>query len=143
MICEKCGRETDTLVLVPIRQADGKLEPICCEVCAPSSDVYCRIHDRYHTGFTDGTHACIECVEDAVQVHGQQYGHKLLDRIDNASDQWQPLFEWAEMVMEVTNESYEMIVGRAIICLAIRQGLAYNDVTHRALGQGPDYLLGF
>jgi hypothetical protein len=141
MICETCGRQTDLWICLPIHQQDGTLNSLVCLSCAEKSDAYCHMHEMPHIGFSDGTHACIPCINDAFRIYGAQIGRCLLDRIDLADGRWQPLLSWAEDVMPITNEFYPSIIGRAVITLGLRLHQNEEWIIHQTLIYGPDYLL--
>lgn len=67
MKCEICGHTNpQVIVLLPIGQKNGNLDTIACEDCANKSSAYCKSHSRPHAGFTDGTTACLLCIEETV-----------------------------------------------------------------------------
>jgi len=69
MRCVFCGRDPNPVVLVPLQDAEGRLEQFACVTCAAEHGLYCSKHDRPHLGFQDGTHACVECVEEDAASH--------------------------------------------------------------------------
>lgn len=141
MQCELCGRDTDLFVLLPTKQNNGMLNTIVCISCAEKSDSYCYLHDTPYTGFSDGTQACILCINEAFRIYGAQIGRSFLDRIDLTDGKWQPLLAWVEDVMSITGEFYPRIIGRAIITLSQRLHENEEWIIHQTLVYGPDYLL--
>lgn len=84
MHCEICGSDAKLLLLLPLRQPDGKLETLVCERCAEKSPAYCSVHQHAHQGFFDGTTACLLCVEHVVAGHlayGDQIYARLFDHL--------------------------------------------------------------
>ena len=67
MTCEICRKDLDdTIVILPIRQADGKLVTLACPPCAQQSSAYCQAHQAPHMGFAEDTTACLRCIDEEV-----------------------------------------------------------------------------
>jgi hypothetical protein len=64
MCCKICGRDNaGTVYVLPLRQKDGSLTTLACERCAVKSGAYCIQHAQIHQGFTDGSTACLTCIQ--------------------------------------------------------------------------------
>lgn len=129
MVCEFCGREPDTFILVPIRGKQGALEMIACMECAVSRGVYCTKHERIHLGFEDGTHACVLCIEEDVRAN--------LHRSDAIAERLDLEFDEAVRgeVIEQCMRSLSLIGGtvghalvRSIATLARRAGTSFEEM---------------
>jgi len=72
MRCEICRKDPETIVLLPLKQPDGRYNTFACMECSLESGHYCGKHDRPNLGFEDGTSACIKCVEEIVESDGEK-----------------------------------------------------------------------
>ncbi|MBI2448401.1 hypothetical protein HYV44_02470 [Candidatus Microgenomates bacterium] len=82
MHCEICDQDIgQTLVFLPIKRIDGKLNTSACLSCAEQSGYYCQEHQRPYIGFNDGTSACLRCIEKMVTEAPK----------DNAASLWRKL----------------------------------------------------
>ena len=84
MRCEICTNDPYALLILPIKQPDGKLNTIACNGCAYESEHYCHKHDKANMGFIDGTSACGTCVEEVVEEGGQQLAIQIAIRAEDA-----------------------------------------------------------
>ncbi|MDO8498923.1 MAG: hypothetical protein Q7S44_04005 [bacterium] len=46
MNCEICGKDPETINVIPKRQYDGRYDTFACNDCAVESGMYCQKHQR-------------------------------------------------------------------------------------------------
>jgi len=121
MSCEICGKDSEEIVILPIKKQDGNLCTLACLECARKSSVYCKKHNRPHMGFEDGTSACIVCVEEMlVKIKSKK------DKVWESFKKELPLIEvlrlldWAEFSAFCTKDPKEVCILRTIITRALR-----------------------
>ncbi len=64
-VCKKCGREARAHIVNPNVKSE---HAIICLACGIEAGVYCEKHDVPHQGFDDGSTACLECIDEEVQL---------------------------------------------------------------------------
>ena len=145
MKCELCGKDPRVIVILPRRQANGKLDTLACEACAKKSGAYCKKHDRPHVGFMDGTTACIYCIEELVKANeSKAVGIYSRLRDGLSSDQLEYLGDAAETSSEVMRCSASVAVLRFIASKALRTNQTIDEVIFQVTESGRysvDYIL--
>ena len=130
MKCEICGKpDPKLLIILPLHQADGRLDTIVCEECARKSKAYCLRHQRPHLGFMDGSTACIHCIEELVRDN-MDVKSEIMDRVCDAlpRDQAADLVEAAEAVSSVMRCSESQSILRFVATKAMRSFKAIGSV---------------
>ncbi len=129
MKCELCGKDPIKLLLLPLHQPDGKLCTFTCEECARKSSAFCCKHNKIHQGFSDGSTACLSCVEELVQTR-KEYALRIwasiLPLLPSFEKEW--LQEACELSSLVTNDGEEIAILRFIACKALRSNCSVEDV---------------
>ncbi|XOA42996.1 MAG: hypothetical protein ACKKMO_00800 [Candidatus Nealsonbacteria bacterium] len=121
MSCEICGKDSEEIVILPIKRQDGSLCTLACLECARKSPTYCKKHNRPHRGFKDGTSACIVCIEEMlVKIKSEK--DKVWDSLKKELpvEELIRLLEWAEFSAFCTRDPEEVCILRAIITRALR-----------------------
>ncbi len=144
MKCEICGDSSvPTFVLLPIPQKDGRMDTIACEKCAEQSSVYCKKHRRPYLGFTDGSTACADCIEELItsrEAQGVTIFHILEEKLPPT--EFRRLLEWATHSAFVTGDSRSVCVLRAMATKALRRKITIEEVLMRVLKtRSVDYIL--
>ena len=130
MKCDICKKPISELIIIlPLRQPDGKLDTLACEKCATKSKAYCAKHVRPHIGFIDGSTACIWCVDDLVTAN-KGNAVRIRDRIwaELLEDEIEDLNEAAEISAEITGCSDSVAILRFIASAAIRSGKSIEEI---------------
>ncbi len=144
MKCDICKKPNpELLIILPIHQADGRLDTIACEKCAKESKAYCKKHRRPHQGFIDGTTACLQCIEELVKVNKDD-ATSIRDRVREAlpRDQVEDLNDAAEISAEVTGSSESIAVLRFIASKAMRSNQTIEEVINEITeSHSVDYIL--
>lgn len=105
--------------------------PMGCIPCWRERGFWCDRHDQGHQGFTDGTSACLACVEEMVD---RREGRVLVLREIMATfpkDEITELEEWLATVTEITGQSRERCFTRAIATLALRTKTPFSWVAQK------------
>ncbi len=121
MRCELCGSDPRRILLLPLQRTDGRLYTYACEECAKESSAFCYIHGRIHQGFSDGSTACLFCVEEMVEVrkpYALGIWSNLLKILSPTDKEW--LTSAYELGSIVTGDSEEITILRFIVCKALR-----------------------
>lgn len=139
--CEICGEQTNYLLLLPIKQSDGKLDTQACKKCASLSSVYCQIHQEIHLGFPDNTSACPKCIEGLVSKQGKLIGNKLLRLVDTRDNNWENFIDWVRDVQMFAKDTAAVAASRAVISYALRHRLSPERVIEMVEEQGPQLIL--
>ncbi len=144
MKCEICGsKDPPLLMLLPIKQKDGKLETMACKKCAEKSSAYCKKHRRIHQGFIDGTTACLSCVEELVEAN-RAIADKISDRINDALGEGQlqdDLNEAAETASVIMSCTVEISILRFVSSKAARTNCTVEKVIVEVERKGSSYFL--
>ena len=124
MKCEICKKSIGgVIVILPIIQPDGKLDTLACEKCAHDSKAYCIKHDRPHVGFSDGSTACLWCIEEVVKVNtvnAISVSNHIKDVLPE--DQVDELDEAAEAAAAVRGCTEDIAILRFIASATVRSG---------------------
>ena len=136
MKCELCGRTSDdTLVILPIKKADGCLNTIACLECAESSSAYCKRHERPHLGFIgDDTTACAICIEEMV-TEKKPIEMSIFSTLQQKlpEEELNHLLEWATLSASITGNSEATCILRAIITKALRTKESVEEVAEKVI----------
>lgn len=132
MNCEICEKDVGhVMVVLPIRQVDGKLNTLTCLECAQKSGAYCDKHHRPHMGFAgDDTTACALCIEEMVAAE-EGRGKEIFLAVKNGLPvrELQTLLSWADYSKLVTDElNYFKPCLRALATKACRTGQSIDEV---------------
>ncbi|MBI2592812.1 MAG: hypothetical protein HYW37_01450 [Candidatus Colwellbacteria bacterium] len=121
MRCELKDHDADHLVILPIHKPDGSLITIACRKHARDSGYFCLTHDLPHTGFDDGGHACLRCIESTVHKM-QEYSDLYLRRLEAelSTSEFERLREWADFTSELTGDTEALCILRAVVTTAAR-----------------------
>ena len=138
MICEKCGKDASSFVILPIKKKDGCLNTIVCVACAEDSPAYCKKHNVPHLGFADdNTTACKFCIDELVETnrkHETEIASMLWARLPSGEDT--RLAEYAEFVSSITGENTATCVLRALATKAMRAGMSVEEVASKLVDDG-------
>ena len=147
MDCELCERAPDdTLVILPIKKADGALITLACLKCAENSSAYCKKHERPHLGFEDDdTTACMFCIEETVDEKRSMevdifntFQHEL------PTEEFNSLLEWAALSASITGNSEATCILRAIITKALRLNQSIEEVVEKVIKtEAVDFILPY
>lgn len=141
--CEICGCSPEIINLLPIRQADGRLDTLACNECAEKSGAFCLTHQRPHLGFEDGTTACKECIDEKVEVEGPKIVALFKQKI-NLSDQKEPIIsalaEWSNFLTDTFGLSYEENLARAISTVSFRLHKTPTEIIDQLCEEGPEVI---
>lgn len=132
MKCDICEKpDPQMIVILPLRQADGKLDTLACEECARKSKAYCKKHLRPHQGFMDGSTACLWCIEELVQAN-KDSAVDIRDRLWEAlpSHEVEDLNDAAEISADVTDSSESVAILRFIASKAKRSNQGIGEVIY-------------
>lgn len=131
MECEICHKDIgETIVSLPIKQLDGRLNILACLKCAEESGVYCRKHEQPHLGFRDDeTTACISCIKEMMAAKKNEE-RVIFDKILEALPirEKRRLSEWAGSVSVLTGECEARCTLRAIATRALRMRITFEEV---------------
>ena len=123
MICEKCRKKTEKIIVVPNLKYKG-ITLRFCPNCAPTQEYFCTLHQESFIIYDDGTFCCLSCAKDdiakIVAKNGLQLGERFLEKIDSSHLRWQEFMEWANDIMFFSGQSLEDIVTLTIAVLAHR-----------------------
>jgi hypothetical protein len=128
MHCRYCGKDPELIVLVP--QKGGQSEPFACLECSIAHGIYCRRHDKPHTGFVDGdTTACLDCVVEEV-TRRREFAEEYYSRLKGglSEEAWEELSEAAEDASEIMNELTAVSVLRFLVTASHRLALPVEDL---------------
>ncbi|MBU1876992.1 hypothetical protein KKA72_01425 [Patescibacteria group bacterium] len=129
MKCEICGETRDIVILLPIKTGGGRFDALACLKCAESSSTYCKIHKRPHLGFSDGTTACMNCIQEMVIENEQRYSDILTQLQEHLPNkEFNRLIEWAITVSQITEYCQLICVLRAIVTKAQRNNQSIKEV---------------
>jgi len=143
MLCAKCLRNTDDLVLLPVKQKDGALGSIHCHDCAVKSPYYCVKHDTPHIGFEgDNSTVCLICVEEEVQQRKKD-APELYERLKRElpTEVFEEIDEDAALAGEITKNSKAVCVLRFIIVKARRRGISVEEVADEIIREKSAYVI--
>lgn len=134
--CEFCGIDAEVLCLLPIHQPDGRLDKFACHACAITSGVYCVNHDTPHHGFNDGTHACLNCIEDLTQDLVRRYP-AMSSKVQGCVsaymyERWR---SWCVTAADVMRCNQNEAVCRAMATLAMRTATTSEELLERLVAE--------
>jgi len=138
MNCDLCKKpDPKFLVILPLRQTDGKLDTLVCEDCAKKSKAYYQKHERPHLGFMDGSTACIYCVEELVEAN-KDNAIEIRDRVRATlpMDQLEELDDTAECAAEISKCSKSVAILRFIASKAMRSHQTVEKVIYQITKSG-------
>ena len=117
------------MVILPLRQTDGKIDTLVCYECAKKSEAYCRKHNRPHLGFIDGTTACRWCIEELVETYKNK-ASQIKNTICEAlpEDQREDLSEASEISSEIMESSQNVAILRFVATSAMRSNRTIEDI---------------
>ena len=122
--------DPDHYILCLAPSEDGRDSRFLCLPCCKSFGLYCVRHERAHTSFSTGGHACLRCIEREVRMlkpyADVHYSHLISNLpVDELGD----LREWAEVTGEIMGDTNQAItVLRAIVTSAMRRKLTHQQV---------------
>jgi len=126
MTCEECGKETNRLVILPLKSANGNLNKIVCLDCAKKSPAYCKKHQSPHLGFMDGSTACVKCIEALVESEMPTAESTLnFLKANLPPKEFENLLEWADQPLVGPQET---CVLRFLATKALRSNKTVSDV---------------
>jgi hypothetical protein len=135
MKCEVCQKNIgEVMVILPRHSGDGKLDTMACLSCSEKSDAYCKKHVRPHLGFTDGTTACIYCVNE-LTLTNKDKAEAIRERIYQvlSAHDLSDLKEAVEIAAHFGNCSRHLALLRFIASKAVR--------SHHTIGQVTDKII--
>lgn len=131
MNCEICGNErAEVMVILPIKQADGRLNTMACDECAQKSSAYCLKHQTPHLGFADDeSTACQRCIEEMV-VQRESDGLAIFGdlMINLPAEDWNRLLAWAGQAASITRNTVPTCILRAVVTKALRLKVTIDEV---------------
>lgn len=143
MKCERCGEDAYELAIIPLK-SEKSPQTIACVSCAIKVGLYCTDHQKPHQGFSNGTAACLDCIEDLVretEPRAMEFIYETLK--ENVSEEsWRELEEWARASSELTKDSKEKCVYRAVITASLRFKMSIEKMLEkRFLEKGVNFML--
>lgn len=136
MDCELCDKtDPDIIVILPIHRSNGDMITMACEECAMNSTAFCRHHGQIHIGFTDGTTACQNCIEELVagfRGRAEETHRRLMTAL--SPDSAASLEEMAEMNSKISGSSIPMSVIRFLAAKAARTNTTIDNVIESVIG---------
>ena len=133
MYCEICDEEKSSLIIIlPIKQTDGKLNTLACLDCAEKSSAYCIKHKLPHLGYEDGTTACKLCIDELVNCElgaGAAVLRASLNKLPVR--EINRLSLWATDVARIINGDKESCILRAFATKALREKITIREVMVR------------
>ena len=137
MDCELCGdSEADSLIILSLRQPDGRLNTIACLKCARESPAYCNKHERPHVGFEDNTTACLMCIEEMVRKHRTEemsIFHTLEQKLPRR--EFDLLLEWADVSSSISGDSAATCILRALATKARRTKKSIAEIVEEVTAE--------
>jgi len=130
MKCERCGNDSDKLVLLPTKKSDGSLNEIACYDCALISFAYCEKHQMPHLGFIDDeTTACRLCIEEMIIANKTKAEemHSIF-MTELPPEKIKDLGDWAQDVSFITGDLMAVCILRAVVTKALRLGVDIDDI---------------
>ena len=143
MNCEKCEKDANLLVILPLHRPDGCLNTIACLECAKKSGVYCLKHKKPHLGFDDGTTVCIYCIEAEVEQHRVELTDLVNTEIFSQIDEGaiERYNAWLAELSVKGGEINKPAGIRAIVTLALRRRVEPKAVIEAIKNEGLDIIL--
>ena len=130
--CEICGQADPRIMFIlPLLRANGNLNTMACEGCAKKSSAYCLKHDCQHTGFIDGSTACLRCIQELVESKKDE-APNIRDRLRQglAPDQAEDLDDAAGLSAELNGSSESVAILRFLASKAMRTNQTVEDIIH-------------
>lgn len=153
MKCEICGKDIGNIVvMLSLRQTDGKLDTQACFECARKSRAYCKKHEAPHMGFEDKTTACKLCIEEIVAQKRNDAGKGFAAVPETArifcllretlpKEEFEGLTDEATLVGQITGSAMDLTIIRFIATKALRTGQSFEAVLEKvAADQKAAYL---
>lgn len=130
MKCGVCGKDIgDIIMLLSIKTEGGHLDTWACLKCAENSSAYCKIHERPHLGFFDGTTACMSCINEMVLEKQLRYSNIFIRLEEHLSyEEFERLAEWAATVSSMVKDSQLNCILRALVTKAQRSNQSVEEV---------------
>gem|GEM_PF-6441186 len=139
MDCEICERQTDTLVILPIRRKNGALQTLACEECSRASGRYCLSHDMAHGGYEDDTSLCHKCLFEMIaeeRVNESEYFRTVTSNL--AGEKLEDLNDWLDAVEYLTKSRAEALL-RALAIRALRDKTDIGSVVRKIVADKTAY----
>jgi hypothetical protein len=129
MICELCSKSVPhDVVILPIKQGNGKLDTIACMECAEKQPTFCLKHMLPHIGFEEGGTVCRCCVTDRERELESQ-GVIYLRQIEGILPEFE-LLRFKDRMNEYLELGHplEWTVLHLLVVKAMRQGKTEVDI---------------
>ncbi len=140
--CRGGGSRKNPLVILPTEHSNLAVSAFGCVNCAIEKGFYCQRHDTVHQGFEGEMHACIGCIEDAVEAQSDRaldYLYRLREGLSEL--QYTLLEEVAGFIAAKLTEPVEMTILRYIMCKAITTGTSAGAVVTDVINAQDVYLI--
>ncbi len=159
MNCEICGADPETIVLLPKKQPDGRLNTLACISCSIESGLYCQKHNRPHLGFDDGTTACIPCIEEILERDGERIAGSLavaISQSEQGPEIQRGLENWLRNIhqkllrvdladlsvaLRYKNTPYAVNISRAVVSYSERMRMTPEEAIAKIAQEGVGVIL--
>jgi hypothetical protein len=128
MKCEACGKpDPDVFSLIGLPNKDGRVNSLVCEDCAKKLGWICHKHNRLHFGFADGSHLCLECVNDMAKEYATKYPW-LLRHLEKVlpNKEFTSLISYLRACSRITLQPIELCLARSLSVFALRQDISFQ-----------------
>lgn len=130
MNCGVCGKDIGKVIVnLPLKKADGSLSTLVCLKCAQKSSLFCKKHQKPHIGFSDGTTACIYCIEEMVAKNQEKrdiIANELQEKLPQ--EELKRLMEWATESSSKTCSNVNTCILRVVVTKAKRNNQSIKEV---------------
>ncbi len=116
--CVFCKKDAQQIAIIPYWD-DGGLQAFACLPCAKKHNLFCKIHDCPHTGFSDRTTACLRCVDAEVRSKPDT-AHIVFERLKRSlpKERFEVLCDDGAESASITGDSLEISIFRFIVVRA-------------------------
>jgi hypothetical protein len=130
MNCGVCGKDIGKVIMnLPLKKADGSLSTLVCLKCAQKSSLFCKKHQKPHIGFSDGTTACIYCIEEMVAKNQKKrdiISNELREKLPQ--EELERLMNWATKSSSKNGSNVNTCILRLIATKAKRNSQSIEEV---------------
>lgn len=133
MRCDVCGENVERLTILPIKnERTGTLETLACTSCARESSAFCANHNRAHLGYADRTTACLQCIDEMVELE-RENAFRIFESLRVIAPKgFAEVRERIEDDVAMGGGDKEIFLMRLFATKALRSGKSFDDTLEQA-----------
>lgn len=127
MKCDFCNTAEGKFYLLPVRVSNDLIYYVVCRGCAEKYPTFCKEHDLAHMAYTDGTSACLRCINRLVMDNQNRITETAIEVFANLKkEKFSVLSEWATKQSGVAHKHSDYFIYYAVCAYAVRFKLDFE-----------------